>query len=130
MYKLKKKIHAPTFTEVNLLISLPIRSTSIGRHEGNSTLRLSPNVETTSPTQVIAHSLTSWKSTNMSVVEWVNIRFKVKTNPLHQNIMFTIKQQTHKILESYRVPIILTSTLGRTTRTSSPHTLNALVVPL
>ena len=54
-----------TFTAVSRVISFPIRSTSTGRHTGNSVLRLSPNVEMTSPMQDIAHSLTSWIRRNL-----------------------------------------------------------------
>lgn len=55
----------PTLTAVSRVISFPIRSTSTGRHAGNSALRLSPNVDTRRPMQEIAHSLTSWNRSSM-----------------------------------------------------------------
>ena len=63
---MNNKCNRPTFTAVRRVISFPIRSTSTGRHADNSALRLSPNVDTTSPMQEIAHSLTSWVRRNIS----------------------------------------------------------------
>ena len=54
-----------TLTAVSLVISLPILSTSMGRHAGNSLSRPSPKVETTKLMQDMAHSFTSWENTNL-----------------------------------------------------------------
>lgn len=60
-----------TLTAVSRVISFPIRSTRTGRQVANSALRLSPNVDTTSPMQEMAHSLTSWNVT-LEVTLWCN----------------------------------------------------------
>lgn len=107
-----------TLTAVRRVISFPIRSTSTGRHDGSSAPRWSPNVETTSPIQEIAHSFTSYKRravsydnrkrtgyrcksvTNLILIligqTWhdssiyrMNIRFKIKVINLAKKIKIT-----------------------------------------
>lgn len=116
----------PTFTAVRRVISFPIRSTSTGRQAGNSALRLSPNVATTSPMQEIAHSLTSWELRNMrhgkkiqeetsiknfthlililvrqtwhyGIVYWLNISFKIKTKTLHHQAIQKIRRWLNNV---------------------------------
>lgn len=150
-----------TFTAVSRVISFPIRSTRTGRHAGNSDLRLSPNVETTSPMQEMAHSLTSWNTTTVrkskftqetvlchkftnlililvcqtchdGIIDGMNIRFEVKTNTLRKKLITFQEraQYIYNINNSKQSKGNLTSMFGRTTRTSSPHTLNASAVTL
>ena len=63
----RNSTNQPTLTAVSRVISFPIRSTSTGRHAGNSAFRWSPNVDTMRPMQEIAHSLTSWRGKRLYI---------------------------------------------------------------